>query len=65
MQKEGNKMNILSCGIEFVSAVATGAGIGWLLDSKFETFPIWMIVFFIMGCVAGYFNILRYANRDR
>ena len=48
-------------GIELVSALMIGLGIGWLLDSWLTTRPWLMIVFTIFGGAAGILNVYRQA----
>ena len=49
-------------GVELVSALAIGVGIGWLLDQWFGTSPLLLIVFFILGAAAGMLNVYRTAK---
>ena len=49
-------------GIELVSAVAVGLGIGWLLDFWLDTKPWLMLVFIILGGCAGILNVYRMAQ---
>jgi ATP synthase protein I len=54
-------------GIELVVALAVGGGIGWLLDRWLGTLPLFLLVFFVLGAVAGLLNVFRAAkdmNRD-
>lgn len=44
---------------EFVGGVLAGAGIGYLLDLLAGTGPFGLIVFLILGFVAGVLNVLR------
>lgn len=44
---------------EFVSGVAVGVGIGWLLDSWLNTKPWMMILFVLLGSAAGMLNVYR------
>jgi ATP synthase protein I len=46
-------------GIELVSALAVGVGIGWLLDRWLGTKPWLMVVFFFLGSAAGVLNVWR------
>ena len=46
-------------GIELVSALAVGVGIGWLLDHWLGTKPWLMVVFFFLGSAAGVLNVWR------
>jgi ATP synthase protein I len=47
--------------IEFVSAIAVGALIGWQIDTWAHTSPIFLIVFLALGVAAGMLNIYRTA----
>ena len=49
-------------GIELVSAVAVGLGIGLLLDKWLDTKPWLMLVFIILGGCAGILNVYRMAR---
>ena len=56
----GSAMSLgLRAGSEFVSAVVVGAGIGWVLDRALGTKPAFLIVFFLIGVVAGIWNVIR------
>ena len=50
-------------GTELVAAVAVGTIIGFILDNWFDTKPILIIVFFILGSVAGILNVFRAAKK--
>ena len=49
-------------GVELVSAVAIGVGIGWLLDQWLDTRPWLMLVFIFLGGAAGILNVYRMAR---
>ena len=49
-------------GVELVSAVAVGFGIGWGLDAWLNTKPWLMLVFIILGGCAGILNVYRMAR---
>jgi len=49
-------------GVELVAAVAVGTGIGLALDHWLGTKPWLMLVFFMLGGVAGIFNVIRVAK---
>ena len=49
-------------GVELVSAVAIGLGIGWLLDQWLDTRPWLMLVFIFLGGAAGILNVYRMAS---
>ncbi len=56
----GSAMSLgLRAGSEFVAAVIVGAAIGWGADRLFGTKPAFLIVFFLLGVVAGVWNVIR------
>ena len=38
-----------------------GGAIGWQLDKWFETSPVFLLIFFILGAAAGIWNVIRTA----
>ena len=50
-------------GVELVSAMVVGVGIGWLLDWWLGTRPWLLILFFLLGAGAGMLNVVRAAGR--
>lgn len=55
----------LRAGIEVVSALIAGAGIGWLLDRWLGSFPWLFLVFFVVGGAAGVLNVYRLFSPKR
>ena len=49
-------------GVELVSALLVGTGIGWLLDRWWGTKPIFLLLFFFLGAAAGVLNVFRAAK---
>lgn len=49
-------------GVEIVSALVIGVGIGLLLDYWLGTKPWFMLLFFILGAAAGFMNVYRVAT---
>jgi len=49
----------LQAGGEFVAAILLGGAIGWGLDRLLGTKPWLLIVFFLLGTVAGVKNVIR------
>src|SRR5271168_4159341 len=43
--------------VEFVTAIVVGPLIGWQIDAWFHTGPIFLIIFLILGMVAGLLNV--------
>jgi ATP synthase protein I len=46
-------------GLELVSALIVGVGIGYLLDRWLGTKPWLLILFFVLGSAAGLLNVFR------
>ena len=66
--EHGNKKgiflgNALKLGTELVAAVAVGTIIGFILDNWFDTKPLLIIIFFLLGAAAGILNVFRAAKR--
>ncbi len=53
----------LRIGVEMVSALVVGVGLGWFLDNLLGTKPWMMIVFIFLGGAAGILNVYRTAMR--
>ncbi|HML07509.1 MAG TPA: AtpZ/AtpI family protein [Xanthobacteraceae bacterium] len=47
---------------ELVAGVLVGAGLGWLIDRLFGISPWGLIVFLLLGFVAGVRNVMRAAG---
>jgi ATP synthase protein I len=47
---------------ELIAGVAVGAGIGWGIDRLLSISPIGLIVFLLLGFVAGVVNVVRSAG---
>jgi ATP synthase protein I len=52
----------LRISVELAAAVVVGTGIGIVLDRWLGTSPWLLIVFFILGCAAGFRNVYRTAQ---
>tara|TARA_B110000196_G_scaffold305446_1_gene303062 strand:+ start:1637 stop:1924 length:288 start_codon:yes stop_codon:yes gene_type:complete len=48
---------------ELVASVVVGTTIGFIFDSWFDTKPLLIIIFFILGVTAGIFNVIKTAKR--
>ena len=53
----------LKISTELVAAVVVGSTMGFLLDSWFDTKPLLIICFFIMGVAAGILNVFKSAKK--
>ena len=46
-------------GIELLAALVVGLAIGWGLDRWLHTLPLFLVIFVLLGGVAGIFNVWR------
>ena len=62
-----NKKNGLSfgfrIGVEIVATIIVGTAIGVFVDKYLGTKPFGLIIFFILGALAGFLNIYRVMHR--
>ncbi len=47
---------------DLIAGVVVGLGIGMFLDDVFETKPVCMVIFLLIGSVAGFLNVYRTFN---
>ena len=52
----------MRAGVEVVSALVVGIGLGYWLDRWLGTWPWLFLVFFVLGSVAGVLNVYRLFN---
>ena len=52
----------LRIAIDFIAGIAVGLGLGLYIDTQFETKPLFLIIFSIVGFVAGLMNVIRTAR---
>lgn len=52
----------IKLGVDFVSAVLVGVIIGYWCDRFFTTSPIFLIIFIVLGAIAGFRNVYKYAT---
>lgn len=53
----------LKLGIELISAIIIGLVIGLFLDNYFQSKPIFLFIFLILGFAAGIMNVFRSVKR--
>jgi ATP synthase protein I len=51
-------------GVELVVAVLVGAGLGYLADKYFGTFPYLLVIGFILGAITGFRSAFRFARKS-
>lgn len=49
----------LDLGIQFAVAIAIGVGLGYFLDGKLNTFPLFLVLGLLLGATSGFLNIYR------
>lgn len=49
-------------GLEFMAGTVVGMGIGWGIDSYFDSTPWGLLIFTILGFCAGIMNVYRAVN---
>ena len=57
-------MRLASLGTELAGAVAGGSLLGYWLDRRFGTSPLWFIVCAAIGVVGGLYNLIRKALQE-
>tara|TARA_B100000963_G_C22116762_1_gene447264 strand:- start:14 stop:322 length:309 start_codon:yes stop_codon:yes gene_type:complete len=58
--KNQDSLNIYyRVGTELLAGLLIGAGMGWTLDQWINTTPLFLIIFFILGGIAGVYNLWR------
>ena len=58
--KDTDSLNIYyRVGTELLAGLIIGAVIGWILDQWINTTPLFLVIFFITGGVAGIYNLWR------
>ncbi len=50
-------------GVEFVAGIIAGVLLGLGMDSFFGIAPWGIILFFILGSCAGFYNVYRFVNK--
>lgn len=51
----------LNLGLQLAVAVGLGMVLGWWVDKKLNTFPLFLLLGLCIGAVAGFLNIYRIA----
>jgi ATP synthase protein I len=50
-------------GIELLASVLVGGGLGWFIDDKLGTSPIFLLALVSLGFTAGVLNVIRLTKR--
>jgi F0F1-type ATP synthase assembly protein I len=51
-------------GTELVAAVVGFGAVGWFIDSKFDTSPMWMLLLLLLGMIGGMYNFIKAALKS-
>jgi ATP synthase protein I len=51
--------------VEILVGIGVGGFVGWWMDKVFDTKPIWMLVFLVLGMGAGLMKSVRTVNEMR
>jgi len=54
----------LRLGADLIAGVTVGSAIGYFLDRWLNTSPIFLLIFLLLGTVAGFMNIYRASQRQ-
>jgi ATP synthase protein I len=58
--KQGSPLGLgMRVGVELVSALIVAVAIGWALDRWLHTLPLFLVIFVLLGGVAGIANVWR------
>lgn len=57
--KQSSPLQFIRLGIDLVSPIVLGVFIGHLIDNHFNTKPLALIIFIVLGILAGLLNIFR------
>lgn len=49
----------IDLGLQFAIAIGLGVALGWYLDSKLKTTPLFLVLGILLGATSGFLNIYR------
>ncbi len=52
-------LSFIDLGFQFAIAIALGVGLGYLLDSKLNSTPVFMVLGLLLGAASGFLNMYR------
>lgn len=55
----------LRVGTEIVASTVIGLGLGFYIDKWLDTRPVFLLVFFLFGVIAGFLNLYRAVRLDQ
>ncbi|MCG8490909.1 MAG: AtpZ/AtpI family protein [Sneathiellales bacterium] len=63
VEKAGAAGRAWRLSVEMIAALLVCGGFGWFLDKQFETKPILLLVFVVLGMCVGVYNAIK-VGRD-
>lgn len=57
-------MQAWTVGLNFVFAIFIGLGVGYWLDRFFKTAPWLMLIFLLLGIIAGFMELYKLAKKQ-
>lgn len=51
----------MNLGIEMAATIGIFGVIGWFLDNRFDTSPVWLVVLLVVGSVGALYRFIRSA----
>lgn len=60
-----NFLRATSLGIEVAVSVFIGAGVGYLIDTRFSSKPWGLVVGLVIGAIAGFWTVYKYSISER
>ena len=58
-------LSYASVGIEMAVATVIGWWFGYYLDKRFDTYPVLMLIFLLLGVAAGFRGLIRAAQQAK
>ncbi|MFN8359902.1 MAG: AtpZ/AtpI family protein [Candidatus Kapaibacterium sp.] len=55
----------MALGTQMMVTLCTFGGIGWLIDSHYQTSPIWTVSLLVFGCVAAMVGFIKTALKNK
>jgi ATP synthase protein I len=55
----------LRVGTEIVASTVIGLGMGYYIDKWLDTRPVFLLLFFLFGVIAGFLNLYRVVRLDQ
>ena len=62
IRESGAIGQLASIGVSIVVATFIGFGLGYFIDTRFGTRPVFMIIFLLIGVAAGFVGAIRTMN---